>query len=155
MYVRFKIFNRRIVFYNRKVTHVVGVNSLLKDGRHVPLIDCDEITLDELKVEVQRLLSQFHLTHASIVSTGRPNSYHVYLWHAVTFRKAIEIVAACRYTDLKHLHFSIRRGYFTLRISKKMNRDVKLVHWFPENDSPSIAYKDLCKFSYYETASRI
>ena len=125
MYLRFKLFGRRFVMYQRKVVTVKAVNSSLDEKYHIPMIDCDTINIINLMNEVSRLQQLFELGDASICSTGRPSSFHVYFWTRVTWRQAVMVASMCHYVDLKFLEFSLRRGHFTLRISDKKGRPIK------------------------------
>ena len=117
MYLRTKILNRRIVFYLRKVTEVTGVNSETTDGFHIPMIDTDECSLAQCIEEIRKLQRTYRLGAASICSTGRNDSFHIYIWTKMSWRDAIQVVSSCKIGDLKHLYFSLQRQHFTLRIS--------------------------------------
>lgn len=154
-YIRFKLFGHRVVFYNRKITEVVGVNSTTKDGFHIPMIDTDKCTLEALVLEIRKLQRIYSLGDATICSTGRRNSFHVYIWSKMTWRDAIQVVASCQLGDLKHLQFSLRRGNFTLRISDKNGREVKPMTEVESRFENNCSYEDLESFTSYETASKI
>lgn len=155
MYLRTKILNRRIVFYWRKITTVEGVNSDTLDGYHIPLLDTDDCTLLDLVVEMRRLQKMFNLGDVSICNTGRENSFHVYVWNKMTWRECVAVVANCRYIDMKHLHFSIRRGHFTLRISPKTGRKITEIYRIESSNPTTASYKDFKSFVTYETASKL
>ena len=132
-----------------------GVNSITKDGLHIPLLDLDECNLSQCIDEVKELLTRYRLGKASICSTGRQNSFHVYIWNKVSWRKAIEIVSSCKLIDLKHLQFSLRRGHFTLRISDKKSRSINLLCNVFSPFETTAEIKDLKSFVTYETASKL
>lgn len=155
MYRNFKLFGHRIVVYNRKVQKVNGVNSNLKDGNHIIMLDFDEATLKQTRIEIIRLQKLYRLGTASIVSTGRPLSYHVYIWNRCTWRQAIQIAASCRYMDLKHLEFSLRRGHFTLRISEKNSRVIKVIEEVVSPYNVTTSFAELESFVIYETANKV
>lgn len=155
MYLRFKLFKLRFVFYIRRVTTVNGVNSNLKDGNHIPMLDFDGATLKETRMEVYRLQKQYKLGKASICSTGRPKSYHVYFWNVCTWQQAVQIVASSRLGDLKHLQFSLRRGHFTLRISDKKSRKIECIEEINYNNYQTCSHEDLISFVTYETGSKV
>lgn len=155
MYLRFKLLGRRIVFYNRKVEKVDGVNSLTKNGLHIPMIDTDECSMNECMHVTKKLQHFYKLGDASICTTGRPNSFHVYIWSEMDWRDAIKIVAAHELCDLKHLFFSLRREHFTLRISDKKGRKIEELVRIKSPYPTNCSYKDLQSFVSYETASKL
>lgn len=155
MYLRFKLFGLRFVWYVRRVTTVNGVNSNLKNGLHIPMLDFDGCTLKECRMEVYRLQKQYKLGKASICSTGRPKSYHVYIWNSCTWQQAVQIVASSRLGDLKHLQFSLRRGHFTLRISDKKSRKIECIEEIDFNQYQQVDHTDLESFVTYETGSKV
>jgi hypothetical protein len=155
LYLRTKLLNFRIVFYWRKVTEVSGVNSVTKDGFHIPMIDTDECSLAQCIEEIRKLQRVYKLGAASICSTGRPDSYHIYIWTKMSWKDAIQVVSSCKIGDLKHLYFSLRRGHFTLRISDKKGRKVKLIEEVVSKYKSNCDFNDLDSFVKYETASKI
>lgn len=155
MYIRTKILGRRIVFYSRKVVPIGGVNSTTKNGLHIPMIDTDECTMNECMHHTRVLQQRYKLGDASICSTGRPNSFHVYIWTEMDWRNTVKVVASHQNCDLKHLLFSLRRGHFTLRISDKNNRKVEELVRMKSDYPSNVSYNDLQDFVLYETASKI
>lgn len=155
MYRNFKLFNRRVVIYIRKVIPINGVNSNLSNDHHVPMLDFDNATRKQTRIEIIRLQKIYRLGTASIVSTGRPKSYHVYFWNRCTWRQAIQICASCKYGDLKHLQFSLRRGHFTLRLSDKNTREIKCIEEVNSPYKTTSCPEELQSFVKYETAALI
>lgn len=155
MYLRFKLFNRRIVFYSRRVVPVLGVNSTLQDGRHVPMLEFDEVNSRELLAELKNLQDVFRLGEILVLETGRPDSYHAIVLNSLDWCDAVRVVAYCKYTDLKHLQFSLKRMHFTLRLSNKKNRSITLYDRISSNYPNTAKIADLKSFVLYETAVRV
>ena len=155
MMIRFKAFGRMNVIYSRRVTWVEGINSTLKNNHSILMIDCDDINMYHLKNECKRLIEKYKLPRIDIFSTGRKDSYHLYCWCSRTFRECILIAMDCYYTDKKFIQFSLGRGHFTLRISKKNHRPISYVTSVESSiDNESIMY-DLQSTTSYMTASRV
>ena len=152
MYFRRKIFGHRIVFYNRKVHYVTGVNSKLKDDLHICMLDIDEANIIDLIIEVQRLQKKYKLGYTTIYNTGRKNSYHVYFWNKLEFLKALSIACDCDMIDSNYIKFSAIRGNFTLRITDKKNRSIQAVMGVGSEFQSDVTPKDLESFTSYETA---
>ena len=155
MYLRFKLFSCRIVLYIRKVKPVLGVNSTLKTGLHIPMFEYDHINFRELLTEIRFLQELYRLGDCHILSTGRPDSYHVYYLSALSWRKALQVCATSQIIDLKHLGFSISRGHFTLRLSRKGNRKIDLTDIIKSSFGNTADIKDLQSYVIYETAVRV
>lgn len=155
MYLRFKILNRRIVFYSRKVIAVLGVNSNTKDGLHLPMLEFDDISFRDLLTELRELQEVFRLGEIIIVSTGRADSYHAIVCSSLQWQEAVRVVAYSKYADLKHLQFSLKREHFTLRLSPKGSRAIELVDILPSRYESKAKISDLEGFVIYETAVRI
>ncbi len=155
MFFRFKLFNRRIAIYSRRVQSILGVNSNLKDGNHIIMLDCDDVYLADLKEELRRLQIRYRLPSGRIASTGRFNSWHVYYWVRLPFREALTVAVDCKYCDWKYIYFSTLRKHFTLRVSDKAMRKivpVDIVHSYIDDTSNP---DDIASAVKYETASRV
>lgn len=154
MYLRFKIFNHRIVIYNRRVYNTGGFNSNLPDGSHICMVDCDKVNLRDLETEAISLQENFGLGDCYIVSTGKADSYHLIFLTRLSWRGAVEVAASCQYTDLKHLQFSLRRGHFTLRLLGKADKKPYLTSIIKSKNLSDVKIKDLESFVLYETANK-
>ena len=87
--IGFNLFNRRIVLYCRKVERVAGLNSTLKDGLHIGMVDIDRDSVENLLNETEHVMSKYRVGRADIMSTGKPGGYHVYLWGRLTFQESL------------------------------------------------------------------
>lgn len=154
MYLRFRFLNHRIVFYNRRIYETGGINSNLKNGLHVPMFDFDYINIRELETEMMRLRDEFNLGQILIMNTGKYDSYHGIVLNAMSWRDAVALVASCKYTDLKHLQFSLRRGHFTLRVLPKAGRKLYLTSIIRSENPSDVRIKDIDSYVLYETANK-
>ena len=154
MFTKFKILNYRVMIYARRVYKTSGVNSQLGDGLHIPMFDCDSVNIRELETEVMRLQELFRLGRCVIVNTGRPDSYHVYFMNKIGWRRSIQIGLECRYVDLKHIQFSLKRGHYTLRLAAKANRTLFVTSIIESMYEITASKDDLNSFVLYETANK-
>lgn len=143
------------MIYSRRVQTVKGVNSNLLDGNHCIMFDVDDCNIRTLEQELVSLQEYYNLGRALIFSTGRADSYHVYFLNRVSWRQAVMVAVSCRYVDLKHIQFSLKRGHFTLRISSKKNRKIELVSVIESKHPSDITKEDFSSFVIYETASKL
>lgn len=155
MMIRFRIRNWLTVFYVRKSKKVTGMNSDLINGDSMLMMDCDNVKLVDLQIELRRLIEKYRLPNCHIFTTGRDNSFHVYSWVSRPFLKCLAIASDCNYIDEKYVYFSARRSHFTLRISPKSNRTIEyhstIFSRFADESSP---YALSSKVNYY-TASKL
>lgn len=142
------------MFYSRRVYQTGGINSKLGDGSHIPMFDCDNVNIRELEVEAQRLQDKFGLGRAVIVNTGRQDSYHLYFFTKVSWRRAIEIGVSCKFVDLKHIQFSLKRGHFTLRVLPKAERSLFVCSIIESMNITNVTKEEIDSFVLYETANK-
>lgn len=155
MYFRKKIFGIRIVFYWRRVIPIIGVNSTLKDSKHVPMLEYDGMNFRELLTEVRELQSKYRLGSCTIASTGRADSWHVYFMTRLSWRDCIKLYASTELSDLKHLYFSMKRNHFTLRLTPKGKRKIELMDIIESQYKDDVRLEELKSFVLYETAVRL
>lgn len=117
------------------------------------MIDCDSVNILNLINEVSRLQQLFHLGDASICSSGRSGSFHIYFWTALNWREAVMVVSMCHFYDMNFLKFSLLRNHFTLRVSDKEGRPIKEVAYVKSKYNTDVHYTELLSFVRYETAS--
>lgn len=143
-----------MMFYSRRVYRTGGLNSITPDGLHIPMFDLDNCNIRELETEINLLQDAFHLGDCLCVSTGKLDSYHIYFLNKVSWRQAILIGTSCRFVDLKHIQFSLKRGHFTLRLLDKAGRKPYLYNTYYSENPNTLTKKDLKSFVLYETANK-
>ena len=155
MYLKRKLFGRRIAFYARKVELVNGINSELGPGRHAILLDCDNCSERQLRSALAVWLDEWDMPRADYLTTGRPDSWHVYVFCSVDFAYALKAACCFPHCDPAHLLWSHRRGHFTLRFSSKRGRSIEWSGYVDGPQPASCSLDDFTSYTKYETASRV
>jgi len=145
------VFGRRFIFFSKKIHKTAGVNSNLKDGRHVLFFDFDNVDLETVKKELYQVMFIYQLPSVTILSTGRPNSFHAFCFKRKTLTEALHIVLDCPHIDKVFVMMAFKRGWFTLRISEKNGRTPTYLTTLHSNFQSDCTSNDLDKFTIYET----
>jgi len=149
--LQLRIGSWKFTFTFAQVTEVVGVNSLLPDGKHILMWDFDEWTFPQVREELERVQRVYELPNIYIVYTGKPKGYHAYCFKKVDWRKALEIITFTRGVDMGFIKYAVIRGHFTLRVSPKCGRKPKCV-WILKSDVPEeVLLHELRSWVKYET----
>lgn len=149
--IRFDIFGRRFVVYFRKVQEIKGLNSECKDGSHIVMVDIDDEPLQGVQVDCYKVMAEHMIQHAEIMSTGKPNGWHVYLWKGFTFRESLQIMLEFEHCDLNHVRWTIKRGHATLRLTDKQGRKIRKVKTLHSPGTRDMTLKDLKSWVKYQT----
>jgi len=143
-----------MMFYSRRVYKTGGINSILESGLHMPLFDLDNVNIRDVETEALRLQEKYELGDAVIINTGRQDSYHLYFMSAKNWRECIRIGVECRYVDLKHIQFSLKRKHFTLRVLSKAKRKLYLQSVVESRFENTATKNNITSFVLYETANK-
>jgi len=141
----------RFSFALVKAVRTGGVNSRLKDGKHILMFDFDDCDLWTVTQELKIIQSVYQLPDAFICSTGRRNSYVAFIWKKVTTREFVEIVSQCKHVDVNFLRIGFMRGYWTIRLLDKEDRKIKLIAVIPGFVESDVTPDDVEDFVYYDT----
>ena len=151
MILRLRFGRWRITFTFAPVVDVIGVNSRLPDGNHIPMWDFDNVRLGTVITELERVQRTYNLPNIYILETKENSNYIAYCFKRLPWRKVVEILAYTRHLDWGYFRFGVYRGYFTLRVSPKCGRTPKLA-WIIKSRVPEDVYiTDLKSWVKYET----
>ena len=153
MMLRFRIGRWRFSLNVVHVTDVAGVNSILPDGKHILMWDFDEVSLEEVKKALAEVAIKYKLPNIYILNSGLPNHYMAYCFKRVSWQKAVEILAATKHICTTYLRFGVFRGKFTLRITPKDGRRIRLVCVLESPWPEDVSIDELDSFVRYETLS--
>jgi len=137
-----------------RVTQVIGVNSMLDDGRHILMWDFDEVSLGHVKDALRIVQTRYFLSDIHIFKTSEPDNYIAYCFTAVDWRRAVEIVAVTYYVDWQFLRFGVYRGHFTLRVSPKTLEEPKPVFRIEGMTLSDVKPEELKSWVRYQTLRR-
>lgn len=153
MIKRFTIKNWRMTLTIARIAKVIGVNSELENGRHILMWDFDEIPLVEVCFDLGIVQTRYHLSDIHICRTKEPDNYIAYCFTSQEWKTAVEIVAQCHAVDWQFLRFGVYRGHFTLRVTPKNEREIKLAYRMEGYELPDCNPSDLKSWVRYETLS--
>ena len=151
MIKRFDIGSIRLMFSIASVIKVIGVNSYVGEGEHILMWDFDDVSLDDVKQALLTMQARYWLSDVHILNTGRENSYHAYCFTRVDWRRAVEILAATPYVDMKYVKWCLFRGRLTLRTGDKVGRLTHKVATLEGYCLPDTTVNDLKSWVIYET----
>ena len=151
MIKRLDIGSVRFMFSVATVIKVVGVNSYVGNDQHILMWDFDDISLEEVKEALKIVQSRYFLSDIHILNTGRENSYHGYCFTTVSWRRAVEILAATPNVDMKYVKWCLFRSRLTLRTGDKVGRLSHKVATLEGYQLPDATVDDLKSWVIYET----
>uniref|UniRef100_A0A6M3JY37 Uncharacterized protein n=1 Tax=viral metagenome TaxID=1070528 RepID=A0A6M3JY37_9ZZZZ len=151
MIKRFDIGSIRFMFSVASVIKVVGVNSYVGDDQHILMWDFDDVKLSKMKYALRIVQNRYFLSDIHILNTGRKDSYHAYCFTTVNWRRAVEILAATQYVDMKYLKWCLFRGRLTLRTGEKAGRLSHKIATLEGLALPDATVDDLKSWVIYET----
>jgi len=154
MILQLRIGNWKFTFTFAQVCDVVGVNSVLEDGRHILMWDFDDLPLETVEVILKAQQREHRLPRIYILNTGKPNHYIAYCFKRLPWRKAYAIVASTPCVDWNFLKYAAHRGHFTLRVSPKNGRKIRLAKILESPIPEDVKIRELRSWVKYETLTR-
>ena len=151
MIKRLTVGNYRLTFTLAKIAKVIGVNSELKDGRHILMWDFDDVPLVDVKSALEVVKNRYWLSGIHILRTKEPDNYIAYCFTACDWRTAVAIIAQTDFVDWQFFRFGVYRGHFTLRVTPKNGRQPYLVGRLEGWELPDVKPEDLKSWVKYET----
>lgn len=120
--------NYELKIYLNKLETRTGIcsNDFETPDKHCLLWDFDNTSLDNIKNCLRDIQHKYRLPDIYIVESS-PENYHAYSFTARPFLRTIHILSGTPFIDLTYLKLGIVRGYFTLRISKRHNKNIKFI----------------------------
>jgi len=113
--------------------------------------DFDEIPLEEVCAALKVVQTRYFLSDIHICRTKEPDNYIAYCFSSQEWRRAVEIIASTPKVDWQFLRFGVYRGHFTLRVTPKGDREIKLATRLEGLELPDCAPQDLKSWVRYET----
>lgn len=141
----------RLTLTIARIAKVIGVNSELESGNHVLMWDFDEVPLDEVREALRIVQTRYLLSDIYICRTKEPNNYVCYCFSSQEWKMACEIICQTRYTDWQFFRFGVYRHHWTLRVTPKNERYIKLVDVLEGYCLPDCNPTELLSWVKYET----
>jgi hypothetical protein len=153
MHIRFNLGDIHIYIGISRQVKVEGICSRLKDSdKHILMWDFDDTMLDHVEQALRQVQRLYALPNIYIVNTGIEGYYHAYCFQAHTWHETIAILSQTPHLDEVYFKIGVVRGYFTLRVSAKKDRQFKLVKTLESDDIANVEpFKDLAFGITYET----
>ncbi len=149
-----RIGNWKFTFTMAQVTDVIGVNSILPDGKHILMWDFDDVPLACVEIALKEVQKRHRLPKIYILNTGKPCSYIAYCFARCMWRYAFGIVASTPFVDWNFIKYAAVRGHFTLRVSPKNGRKIRLVKVLNSPMPEDACVDELRSWVNYETLPR-
>jgi hypothetical protein len=141
----------RITFTFAPVTDVIGVNSNLDGDDHILMWDFDDTSLKDVVDELLRVQRIYELPKIYILETKKDTNYMAYCFKRTPWRKVVEIIAFTKGVDWNYLKYGVYRNRFTLRVTPKCERLIRLCLTLPSAVPEDCSIPDLKSWVKYET----
>lgn len=153
MFLRFLLPGHyRVTVTVAKTTEVIGVNSNVKETKHILLWDFDSVELERVQCILSDIVHRYALGNIHIFQTRKtPASFHAFCLCAQEWTTVVEILASTPGLDWSFFKWGVVRGHFTLRIGPKGDSipyKVGLIEGYRPDD---VEWTDLKSFTKYET----
>lgn len=136
MRLKLKLGNHLIRFRTDKlIPNTIGIQSRCPNKMHVLFLDFDHTTLDTIITKCKSIQETYQLGNFYIFKSSK-NNFHAMCIDIITFGEAAQIQDEM--SMHKYINFSIKRGYWVLRISKKGTKDEPKLITIVENNSFNI-----------------
>lgn len=100
-------------------TKVTGVNSNLKDGRHIIMWEFDETDKLAVLAALQLAQTDFNLPDIHVAESHPGGGFHAYCFRSLTFVETLHIVSGTRLVDPHYITLCAMRQHWTLRLTSK------------------------------------
>ena len=126
MIIKLRLGHWRFTFSFAPVVDVIGVNSKLPDGNHILMWDFDGVQFENVYNELWTTQMFFKLPNIYILNTGAPDHYIAYCFKRTPWHDAVHIISTSPSIDWSWFKWGMYRDHFTLRVTPKCNRNIKL-----------------------------
>ncbi len=129
MHLRFERFGWRFYVALTRSYRMGGVNSRALVGDdilHFLMWDFDDVPQAEVIAALSLVQDWYGLGEIRVVHTGFSN-YHAYCFDPHSWADTVAILTNTPWVDQAYLKIGYIRGYYTLRITPKKGREMKLI----------------------------
>jgi hypothetical protein len=110
---------------HKLIRNVIGIQSTCPNDKHVLFLDFDSTTLDK----IEKKLLPYNYKHTFYILQSSRNHYHAICLDEFTFGEVCQIQHELKMNQF--LMFSVKRGYWVLRVSSKgIKQEPKIVGVF-------------------------
>jgi len=138
--IRIPLFGRTLAFQIRtwiaKISTHYGVTNQTPDGYFIPMWDfAEDRDLEEIMYSLSKVQDEFRLSTIYVFQTYPTESYRAVCFDKLIFTKSMGIICMTDNIDHQYLRFSWIRLRCVLRLSKKTEREERLVGTLPRESS--------------------
>jgi hypothetical protein len=151
MIFKIRIGHWRFTFTFAPITDVIGVNSNIENGWHIPMWDFDDVGFSDVETALLIQQREWRLPNIYILSTGKPRHYIAYCFKEMLWRACVALVAGTGFVDPNFFKYGVYREHWTLRVSPKEGRKPKLVKVLYSNIPEDCSIDELNSWTKYET----
>lgn len=154
MIKRLNIGDVRFTLTMAHISKVTGVNSSLPDGKHIIMWDFDGVAFAPLVMELIAVQGRFSLPKIYVLNSGDATSWIAYCFGGRDWIDALRVVVCTDYVDPNFIRFSAYRRHFTLRVTPKQGREIKLRFIIPSDVKENCTMRELKSWVKYETVKK-
>ena len=125
------------------VTKVLGVNSNLKNGRHIIMWEFDETNGPEVEKALWAAQVCYRLPDIHIARSHPEGGFHAYCFKALSFVETLHIVSGTALVDPGYITLCAMRQHWTLRLSDKGQGQPEFEKILPGYGKPTAEPGDL------------
>jgi len=148
---RKKIWKILIYGFITKIEDVTGITSITNEkDMHFVLWDFDNTTFNNVQLSLFYVAEKYDLKNI-VIMTDKKDSYRAFSPSKVHFRTLLKILLDTDNVDNKFIEWTFRRGYATIRMSKKKHRNKMKIENIIKYDGEYIPQIENFKFVEYES----
>lgn len=117
--LKFKIGAYQVSLIAGLVTPVWGINSTLKDGKHITMWEFDEADYGPIRDALQDAQWKHSLPSIRVARSHLNGGYHAYCFTRLSFVESLHIVSGTAHVDAGFITMCATRRHWTLRLSDK------------------------------------
>lgn len=116
---KFRIGRLQVSLMAGLVTKVTGVNSNLKNGKHIIMWEFDETDKLAVLASLQAVQIFFQLPDINVAESHPGGGFHAYCFKALSFVETLHIVSGTALVDPHYITLCAMRQHWTLRLTDK------------------------------------
>lgn len=149
IHLKFKTWHLDASLHRRQP--VLGVNSILENGKHFLMWDFDNVPLQDVLNELHSKQEMYGLPAIYVVCSSVKGNYHAYCLAKRPWAQVVAILVQTEYLDQQYFKLGIMRGYFTLRWTDKRGSYISAVCTLESQFPNEATWAEMQNFERYYT----
>jgi hypothetical protein len=133
-----------------RIETTVGLNSILKDGHHILMWETDLPFYDSVYNNLKKIQIAHDLPCIHIFRSSKAGGYHAICLKRSSWREAVALATELIEVDMKWIQACVSRGYFTMRIGLKHEREPVAFNTVLSNRLEDVDISELINYDRYE-----